>query len=127
MAAPTSNSDSKIYVAIEGASKDQLMNKDFQYPLLLTYHVFTTDRSTNKDILIYERSISIQKGGLDTGLQLHLLKLNKISDGYRLSADAVDKGDMKFTSIASIALLTTGTIKEKNPRHLNTIILQIKD
>jgi hypothetical protein len=71
MAAATRTGDSKLYVRISEGSKDQLINKDFNYPLLLTYQVFTTDRSTNKDILIYERNISIQKGGLETGLQLH--------------------------------------------------------
>jgi hypothetical protein len=64
---------------------------------------------------------------LEDGLQLHLSTLATTTYGYRLSAEATDNNQTKFTSIASIVLSPVGMIKVNNPRHLNTIILKIKD
>jgi len=78
-------------------------------------------------LLVYERKISIQANALKDGLQLHLFTLATTTYGYRLSAEATDNNQTKFTSLASIALSSVGMIKVNNPRHLNTIILKIKD
>jgi hypothetical protein len=125
MAAASSTDDSKLYVRISEGSKHRLVNKNFNYPLLLSYRIFTYDQSTNKEIVIYTRAISIQKGSQD-GLKLHLSTLEKLNEGYRLSAEGVDNDNIKYEAIASIALLSTGLIKETKARHLNTIVLKIK-
>jgi hypothetical protein len=93
----------------------------------LTYHVSTTDAETNKLIEIYHRNISVQMGSLNEGLQLHLSELKKRRDCYRLSINGTDKDGIKYESVASISLSTTGTIKPNNARHLNTMIMQIED
>jgi hypothetical protein len=127
MARSTSKNNSKLFIAIEGRSRDRLINKDLDYPLFCIFRISTTDPKTNNEILVYERKISIQANASEDGLQLHLSTLATTTYGYRLSAEATDNNQTKITSLASIALSPVGMIKANNPRHLNTIILKIKD
>jgi hypothetical protein len=112
---------------MEKSSQDRLVQMDFQYPLNCIFNISTIDPRTKKTVFVYDRKISVQAGALHDGLQLHLATLTKTRDSYRLSATATDNNQIDFKTIASITLTSTGTIKETNSRHLNTIILTIKD
>jgi len=119
--------NSKIFLAMEKSSQDRLGQTDFKYPLNCIFNIFAIDPKTKEQVFAYDRKISVQAGALRDGLQLHLVTLNKNQDYYRLTATALDNNQIEFESIASITLTQTGIIKETNPRHLNTIILKIKD
>ncbi len=116
MATSTSNINSKLFITIEGRSRDRLINKDVAYQLFCTFHISTTDPNTNDKILVYERKISIQANALEDGLQLHLLTLANTTNGYRLRAEATDNNQAKFKSIASISLSSEGLLMENKPR-----------
>jgi hypothetical protein len=97
-------------------------------PIFFEFRVYAPDSKSMEDNLLYERKISIQsKEALQEGLQLHLFQLERKKDCYRLSAIATDNNEVKFKSIASIALSNIGTVNGTNQRHLNTLIMQIID
>jgi len=64
MATSTSKNNSKLFIAIEGRSRDRLINKDLEYPLFCIFRISTTDQKTNNEILVDERKISIQVNAL---------------------------------------------------------------
>jgi hypothetical protein len=51
MATSTSKNNSKLFIAIEGRSRNRLINKDFEYPLFCIFRISTTDPKTNDEIL----------------------------------------------------------------------------
>jgi hypothetical protein len=104
------------------SAQERLGRTDFVY---LLYCIFK--KNTNNYVCIYERKITVQAGGLNDGLKLHLSKSTQQRQHYRLEASAEDGQHISFKSITSIVLNYDGTINENNDHHLNTIMLEIDD
>ncbi|CAF1606704.1 unnamed protein product [Rotaria magnacalcarata] len=76
---------------------------------------------------MYERKITVQSNALNDELKLHLTKLTRQRQRYRLTATAEDGQHIPFRSITSVTLDFDGTVSEKNDRHLNTVLFEIDD
>jgi hypothetical protein len=117
--------NTNIFVDLVNSTKEALNINDFDYPLQFTFNVYGYNASTKEYAFLYDRKINVQQDGLKTGLNIHLNKLVWQKQQYRLYLNAEDNRQRKFKCITCITLGHDGLIQTKNPRHLNTFLLEI--